>query len=445
MNTQSPSPLPAYLTRHAPRGFDDDDVTALLDAIESSQVAQSRMPLQLPAELLLLILEFVPIDYILQWRGVCRAFRKAIDGRILYAHLQRTELIGVLGTQDAYPMDGLSDEQFDEIHQLRAHFVHIESASTPTQPKPIWLGTHAVFSIDEAWYKAFRLIGGAEARRGDTVEDADTRWLNILDKLELRRPEEGYGSLRWCVKLDHAVLDLDFPLEAGRNAFDVDVHLHKRYIRIAWKDMLVRFLKTEMQLRRTMEQKRTSPFTFSHAEDCIRAIRRARLRLSLNPDNKVDRHIQWSLRLLRPLFGKPRTDHMLALVNVEDTATSILLLLRRKAGMTDEQIAYLERLQEDHRIMESEIQELEAEFKEFKAHMSAPSIEFALPSLVPSDFRLARNPISWADETRLAVEERVGKWRNQKKVIKQIHVLLSASNEALQVPDDSFDNLDSDV
>lgn len=153
----------------------------------------------------------------------------------------------------------------------------------------------------------------------------------------------------------------------------------------------------------------------------------------------------WSLRLLRPLFGKPRHDHIATLENVEDTATSMLLVLRREAAMTDKQIAYLHQLNEDNRTMESEMQELERQFKDFKAHLSRLEYQISLPFPTSSDFSLPRNPIAWSDDIRVSIEERVGKWKSQKKVINQIQSLLIASNEALGIPEDSFDDLSSDI
>jgi hypothetical protein len=63
--------------------------------------------------------------------------------------------------------------------------------------------------------------------------------------------------LRWCIRLDQAVLDLDFPVEIGRMNLDVDVNLDTRFVRVAWKDMLLRFLKTERALRRMMDEVRS--------------------------------------------------------------------------------------------------------------------------------------------------------------------------------------------
>lgn len=252
------SPLPAYLARHVRLGFNSDDVAVLIKSIDSSQIPQPSSAPHLPAELLLQILEYVPVDHVLDWRCICRGFRDAIDGRILYHHLRRTELIGYLGSRHSRPLERLDDEQYNQIRLLRAHFQNIEQNSEDTSSAqrsgPIWSGTHAVFQMEREWFQLFRRIGGAAARGGDTIANADTQWLDTLDRLELRRVEEGFGTLRWCINLDHSVLDMDFPLEAGRNTFDVDIHLHKGTIRVAWKDMLFRFLKTETALRRTIEE-----------------------------------------------------------------------------------------------------------------------------------------------------------------------------------------------
>jgi hypothetical protein len=153
-------------------------------------------------------------------------------------------------------MEELDEEQYEAIHLLEAQFVRMEwdTVEDAGTNRPVWSGTHAVFKIAEEWYRAFRQIGGAEARGGHTIDDADAQWLHVLDWLELRRAEEGFGTLRWCIRLDHAVLDLDFPVETGRLHFDVDVNLNTGLIRVAWKDMLVRFLKTERALRLLLEQ-----------------------------------------------------------------------------------------------------------------------------------------------------------------------------------------------
>lgn len=255
--------LPPYLRRHVQVGFNHDDITALLSSIESSQAASSsatRLAL-LPTEILLHILEYVPVDHLLDWRLVCRGFRDAIDGQVLYRQLRRTKLVGYMGPRHERPMDTLSDTEYEKIHLVHARFQRVEKSpeqETATGPRatntPVWSHKYAVFSIDDAWYSDFHRIGGAAARQGDTIEDADAQWMITLDQLELCRPEDGFGTLRWCIWLDDAVLDLDFPVEDGRMHFDVDVNLNQRRIRVAWKDMLFRFLKTERALRMLLDE-----------------------------------------------------------------------------------------------------------------------------------------------------------------------------------------------
>ena len=193
-----------------------------------------------------------------------------------------------------------------------------------------------------------------------------------------------------------------------------------------------------------MLQKRDSLFTFSHAEDCLRAVRRQRLQSVLDPDNRVDRHIKWSLRLLHPLFGKPRHDHHITLEDVENDATNLLVLLRREASMNSRQLAYLRQLALDYEAMDAEMHELDQAFREFKSHLSLPgfNLSVSLPGLNPC--KPARNPISWPDDLRAKVEAQVGKWKSQKHTIDKMKALLNVSNIALTLPDDSFDDLRSD-
>lgn len=459
------TPLPSYLARHLDLGYDSDDVSALITSIDSSQLPQTSPSSQLPAELLLEVLEYVPIDYILDWRLVCRGFRDAIDGRVLFHHLHRTELIGYMGPWHSRPLERLDEEEYDQIHLLHARFLHLEQPANTykdnSRAGPVWADTYAVFAINDSWYQAFRHIGGAEARNGDTVEDADAMWLNTLDRLELRRADEGFGTLRWCIRLDHAVLDMDFPLEAGRNQFGVQVRLHEKTIKVAWKNMLFNLLKTETSLRCMLEdvrtktntnsalpnpvtQKQNTSYSFSHFEDCLRATRRQRLLSALDPDNKVDRHIKWSLRLLHPLFNFPRHDHHIPLEDVENDATRLLLLLRREAIMTPAQRAHLQQLARDYRTMNEDVSELEHVFSDFKEHLSLSGSRMSVSLPLLDTCNVPRNALAWSDDLRANIEDVVGNWRSQKKVLEQLKALLTASNLALEVPEDTFDHTDSD-
>lgn len=255
--TTAASQLPSWLSRHFNLGFNDDDVSALIDSIDSSQNPPSSVD-NLPAELLLHVLEYVPVDHILDWRLVCRGFRDAIDGRTLYQHLRRTQLIGFVGPRTHWPLRNLTEEQYDRMQFLDAKFDHVKdspgSAYTQQESRPIWNSTHAVFKIDMSEFVAESSTEGADSRYDSTIEYADTIWRNAVSRLELTGAEEGFGTLRWCIKLDRAVIDLDLPLEAGRHSFDVAVDMNKGTVTVAWKDMMFRFLTTEAALRRMLDQ-----------------------------------------------------------------------------------------------------------------------------------------------------------------------------------------------
>jgi hypothetical protein len=194
----------------------------------------------------------------------------------------------------------------------------------------------------------------------------------------------------------------------------------------------------------TYGQSTNGPFTFSRAEDCLREVRRERLDASLDLDVKNDRHIKWSLRLLRPLFGRPQPSHSSTLQRFEDNAISTLLLLRREAAMTARQKAYLRQLNEDRQAMEKEIDELSDKFDNFKSHLR-PHAQFSLAVPFHTDTNVPRDPIAWPDDLRATIEERVRKWKSQRKIMQQMSALLTSSNEALAVPEDSFDDLSSQI
>ena len=267
VRSRSDNALPSYLRRHIQLGFTQDDVAALISSIDSSQAPPSSSNgnptlAHLPAELLLQILEHVPVDHILDWRLVCRGFRDALDGRVLYHCLQRTRLVGYTGPRHGPFMEDLDEEEHEAVHLLEAGFLRIEEDTKCLEDKrPIWSNKHAVFKIKEEWYRAFRTMCGLETKPGDTINDVEPRWYGVLGRLALLREEEQFGQLRWCIRLDHAVLDLDFPLDKDRLHFDFNVDLRTGLVRVAWKDMLVRFLKTERALRILMEQVCCPPHT----------------------------------------------------------------------------------------------------------------------------------------------------------------------------------------
>ena len=204
---------PSSLHHHVQLGSNQDDTTTPLDASQAQDLASSSCSpttlAHLPAELLLHIVEYVPVDYVLDLRPVCRSFRDAIDGRVLYQYLRRTRLLGWLGSRQSIPKKLYADE-YEQIHMLEARFLHIELVPDETKEElirnPIWSRSYAMFRIDDEWYRAFHRIGGAEKRQGHTIDDADTCWIKTLGRLEMTHPEQRFGALRWCIALDHAAV-----------------------------------------------------------------------------------------------------------------------------------------------------------------------------------------------------------------------------------------------
>jgi hypothetical protein len=186
----------------------------------------------------------------------------------------------------------------------------------------------------------------------------------------------------------------------------------------------------------------SSDFTYSHAEDCLRQVRRQRMHSILDLDNKVDRHLKWSLRLLCPLFAKRGNNETSTLQLTENQAINVLLFLRREASMNPRQIADLHQLNADLQEMEQEMDELDDSYDEFRTHMFPHQKYTCVMSRSP---HIPYNPIAWPEELRATVQQRVSKWHSQRKVMRQISALLNSSNQALAVPEDCFDDVFSDL
>jgi hypothetical protein len=128
----------------------------------------------------------------------------------------------------------------------------------------------------------------------------------------------------------------------------------------------------------------------------------------------------------------------------ENNAVNALLFIRREAAMTTKYIAHLRQLKNDLETMEADIDNLGTEFETFKAHLSSRYAHSIAIPIQPDEY-VPYNPILWPDELCQRIEKRVSTWRSQKKVIQQMHALLASSNQALAVPEDSFDDLGSDI
>lgn len=244
--------LPSYLTRHAELGFDSEDIAALIGSIDSSQTAkQSSLP-HLPAEILFQILEHVPISYVLSWRLVCRGFRDAIDGPVMLQCLKRMQLIGYLGDRGERPLCPLTDEQYYDIWLVRADFERLEDVTSNQPDSAKWSPAHAVFRIEERWYEHYDSIAD-HLRVGALVGIGPLQSI-IFERLQLLGEQEVHGTLRWCIRLDEAVLDINFPIDASAEYIEIDID--KKMVTIQWKYLLQRFLKVETLFRITMTKVR---------------------------------------------------------------------------------------------------------------------------------------------------------------------------------------------
>lgn len=63
------------------------------------------------------------------------------------------------------------------------------------------------------------------------------------------------------------------------------------------------------------------------------------------------------------------------------------------------------------------------------------------PFYVPT---IPLSPFAWSDILRRTEEKRVNRWKLQRKNMQQVMLLLEASVEAVSMPEDAFDELESD-
>ncbi|KAL1604826.1 hypothetical protein SLS60_004366 [Paraconiothyrium brasiliense] len=439
-------PLPSYIARHLNFGFDVDDVSALISAIDASQDRGSTPTLpQLPAEILFHIVEYVPIDHVLQWRLVCRGFRDCIDGPVMYNYIKRAEIIGLMGSPSTLEWAGIPSDLHESVSHFRCRFERLEDsieAANPGMTNAKWGGLHAVFRIDDGWHEQLLQIE-------TLLDDAHIgqNWLYLLQRLHLQdvaspRASDSFGKMRWCMRLDRAVLDLDFSIQALRESLILD--LPSKRVMIEWKRLLLRFIQGETQLRTIMEQKRDSKFSFSYEEDCLREIRRRRLRASLNDNVPNHPSLRWGLSTLPPLFGKRErhepAEEFRALRRAEDSALRFLMPLRRELAMSCTERDRLWQLAKDYSNMNDALENIEKQYTRWKNTLLTTSV-------VPSPIRLARskNPFRWTEKERHRREARVLKWKAQQDNMQQVARLLEESFEAVSLPENAFDEVGSDI
>ncbi|KAF1949656.1 hypothetical protein CC80DRAFT_555127 [Byssothecium circinans] len=434
-------PLPKYLARHISLGFSSEDIDTFISAVEASQRAEASSLPYLPSEIQFMILDHVPIDYILPWRMVCHGYHDYIDGPLLYQYLTRAQLVGYLGSRTEPSLGRLPSKDYDSFRFLRANFERVEEPPEFTigAAFPKWRSEQAIFRVKTSWMRRCKHFD----ERLKASQSSRASWETVLERLELLRDEACHGTLRWCIRLDTAVHELEFPVEALRNSFGVD--LSSGRILVQWKNLLFRFLKTETQLRKLLEDKKESVFTYGYREDCLRAVRRQRLRAALNMDDPAHRRISWEMSLMRPLFGKPQYDipagKFADLRVAEDNALVVLTFLRKEAAMSKKELAHLQQLASDREHMERELKRIDQDFAKWKCSL------FGVPlgSFADKMPELPLNPLNWSDSQRAAEEARVNKWKAQRKMLIQLSQLLGESVETMSVPEDAFDDLGSDI
>ncbi|KAF2466201.1 uncharacterized protein BDR25DRAFT_317988 [Lindgomyces ingoldianus] len=432
--------LPAYLTRHVNLGLENDDISALISSIELSQVTRNSQPSplpHLPAEILLRVLEHVPVDYILEFRAVCRGFRDYIDTRVMYSYLLRSELLGWIGCRGERELDPPWEKRYTHYVPARFERLDVDVDGNGKQPGARWNASYAIFRIEKGslngpdpWPQNTTFV-----RLFRTLLDPQTPPLTVVHH---------YGRLRWCVKVDSHILDCAF-IEPWESCESLQVDFKEQTVRVLWKDMIQQLVREEAAIRKKMEVTQSSPYTFGHEEDCLRAIRRRRLRLRLPKEPTVPEHrkIVWALRHLQPLFGKTPCAKLSypwgEVENVEDGASAILMLLRKEAATGDKELQHLRQLASDRAAMLAQRDHIEKLVENWHINIFDREVFFGT-DLAEKE---GANPVAWSDRMRALVEQRVRRWKSQEKLIDKMIELMETLTAVMEVPEDAFDNIHS--
>ncbi|ORY08595.1 hypothetical protein BCR34DRAFT_603454 [Clohesyomyces aquaticus] len=438
-------PLPRYLTRHVNLGFDSEDIKDLIGSIESSQAldfssslspgsssSTPRLP-HLPAEILLNLLAFVPLDYVLDFRLVCRGFRDWIDTRGMYGFLQRAELTGWLGLQGGrWLPPPWTTRRFDLTMPARFEGLDQNEASANSRVK--WDSGYAVFRIDERFFETSGFREKPFSENGIQMRLCPPpTW-----------DPHAYGNLRWILRIDEHVMDCPL-IEPWHLCDSVRLDISARTVRVSWKDTIQAFVREANALRKKMDSTLASSYTFSHQEDCIKAMRRQRLRSCLpkHPDLPGERGVVWALRQLRPLFGKPAVGKPSPpwdnIAKLEADAIFVLMVLRKEAAMTKTELVHLRQLAQDRLAMHTDREEAYNHMKRYWSNVFGNKKRYGLQDHNSME---SANPLLWSDEKVKSVEHRVFRWKSQKKTFEQIQGLMMSASLAMEA-EDAFDNINS--
>jgi hypothetical protein len=141
-----------------------------------------------------------------------------------------------------------SDSEYEQVKFIRAHFEQPDDYDSEARTNAKWDHDLAVFAIDDTWRQSFAGIVH------HTTEDGVLRpaWRSLLNYAALEGDDQHHGPLTWCLKIDHAVMDLDFSRESLKQCVSIDLVSNK--ILFEWKPYLLDFLRTETALWRLIEE-----------------------------------------------------------------------------------------------------------------------------------------------------------------------------------------------
>ena len=312
----------------------------------------------LPVEIVLLIVNLIPVDHILPFRAVSRLFRTHIDSHVLYSYLHRVKLQGFIASPNAHAFSSLERQDAIDLSSITASFSHLEDgllehdskANNPPQRKPLWTGTHAVFRLDTHWLTIHNHVH-------DRLPEAFQSPTELLDRLGQRHHSHLMEPISWCITLDHAAQELDLGGQRPGTwipRFMPDFDLWT--VRVEWRRMLWMFLRKEAEIARRIRQRSVpierrfeqrqragkdqsghAGFLFSHEESCARAVRRECQRRSLDLQDSYEQKVVHELQgldSLIPLRGQPQSHGPLSfeqtfLRAIEDAAMEVIMRLRR--------------------------------------------------------------------------------------------------------------------
>jgi hypothetical protein len=282
----------------------------------------SRGFTRLPTELLLLIIDFIPVDHILPLRTVCRSVKKHIDTSVLHSYLCRTTIAADFVPVSHNTFGPLSQEV--GLSLMKFTYSHIENKSS-SRTQPASETSRAVFRVLPQWLDAYNRV-----RASSVLTEEDTGDYLYVNEEEYR-PEADECPV-WFVQLDHIALDLD---TGTTTRDDPDGHYYTwnpGYFRfetaaltvtIDWKLMLRNFLVMAAEIQRrkihatgivpdlaeehanvTEHVPPVPVYTYGSEEDFIRDSRRDYFWRLLDTMQPKDYNVDQGLIRLPRLFGQ---------------------------------------------------------------------------------------------------------------------------------------------